>query len=118
MAGLGAVVQALAGRDDVAAVVLVSPDGLPIHHAGRLPGDPDAIAALAATFGRAASALTDALWRGTADTVALESNDQLAIAARLGAGDWLIVLPAEGADAGALLFELRHHRAALAALLT
>jgi predicted regulator of Ras-like GTPase activity (Roadblock/LC7/MglB family) len=117
MAGLGAVVKALAARDDVAAVVLASADGLPIQHAGSLPADPDAIAALAATFGRQAGALADTLWQGAADTVALECNDQLAIAARLNGGDWLIVLPANGADAGALLFELRRHRPALAALL-
>ncbi len=117
MAGLGAVVQALAARDDVAAVVLASADGLPIQHAGQVPADPDAIAALAASLGRQAGALADVLWRNGAETIALESNDRLALAARLGAGDWLIVLPADGADAGALLYELRRHRPALAALL-
>jgi predicted regulator of Ras-like GTPase activity (Roadblock/LC7/MglB family) len=89
MAGLGEVVQAL----------------------------PDTVAALAATFGRQASALTEGLGLGAADTVALESGDRLAIAARLGAGEWLILLPTDGADAGALLHDLRRHRAALAALL-
>src|SRR5581483_9564984 len=35
MSGLGEVVGALADRADVAAVVVVSGDGLPIQHAGR-----------------------------------------------------------------------------------
>jgi hypothetical protein len=46
----------------------------------------------------------------------LETARGLAVVARIGA-DWLVVVPAESADAGALLYHLRVHRPALAALL-
>ncbi|HET7599364.1 MAG TPA: roadblock/LC7 domain-containing protein [Gemmatimonadales bacterium] len=117
MAGLNEVVRALGERRDVATVVLASADGLAIHQAGREPADADAVAALAAAFGRHAGALTEALGHGVPDTAVLESGERLAIAARLGGMDWLIVVPDAGADAGALLYDLRRHRAALAALL-
>jgi predicted regulator of Ras-like GTPase activity (Roadblock/LC7/MglB family) len=117
MAGLNEVVRALGERRDVASVVLASADGLAIHQAGGDASDAEAVAALAAAFGRQACALTEALGHGMLDTAVLESGERLAIAARLGGMDWLIVVPAAGADVGALLYDLRRHRAALAALL-
>ncbi len=115
MAGLGDVVRALAERDAVASVVLLSADGLPIHHAGR-EVDADAIAALTATMVRDANLLADTLARGALGTMVLVSDRGLAIVARVGA-DWLVVLPVDGAEVGALLYDLRRHRSALTALL-
>lgn len=117
MTGLEEVVRAFADRADVAAVVLVSADGLPIHHAAiRRALDADAAAALAATFGRHAIAFTDAIGLGALETAALETASGLVILARLGS-DWLVVVPAADADAGTLLYDLRRHRPALTALL-
>ena len=116
MTALGEVVRAFGDRPDVAAVVLASAEGLPIHVAGRHSVDPDSTAALAATFARQAAALTEATGLGEVETVVLETARGLAVVARIGA-DWLVVVPAESADAGALLYHLRVHRPALAALL-
>lgn len=116
MAALGEVVRAFADRADVAAVVLLSGEGLPIHSAGRHPLDPDSTAALAAGCARQAAALTDAIGLGVLETAVLETGRALVVLARLGA-DWLVVVPAEEADAGALLYDLRCHRPALAQLL-
>ncbi len=108
--------RAFADRADVAAVVLLSGDGLPIHSAGRRSLDADSAAALAVTFARHAGALTDATGLGGLDTAVLETPSGLAVIARVGS-DWLVVLPSEDTDAGALLYDLRCHRAALLALL-
>ncbi|HTK41595.1 MAG TPA: roadblock/LC7 domain-containing protein [Gemmatimonadales bacterium] len=116
MTALGEVVRAFGDRPDVAAVVLASADGLPIHTAGRRSVDPDSTAALAATFVRQAAALSEATGLGEIDTAVLESARGLAVVARVGT-DWLVVVPSDSADAGALLYHLRVHRPALAALL-
>ncbi|HZE75507.1 MAG TPA: roadblock/LC7 domain-containing protein [Gemmatimonadales bacterium] len=116
MAALGEVVRAFADRADVAAVVLLSADGLPIHAGGRRSLDVDSAAALAATFARQAGALAETTGLGELETVVLESGRGLTIVARVGT-DWLVVVPAEEADAGALLYDLRCHRPALTALL-
>ena len=108
--------RAFADRADVAAVVLLSGDGLPIHSAGRRSLDSESAAALAITFTRHAGALTDATGLGGLDTAVLETPGGLAVIARVGS-DWLVVLPSEDTDAGALLYDLRCHRAALLALL-
>ncbi len=117
MTGLADVVRSMAERPDVAAAVLVSADGLPIQHAGRRALEPEAVAALAATAARHGSALADALALGPVETLVLECGGGLLAVARLGAGDWLLVLPSDEADLGLLLYDLRRHRPALAALL-
>ena len=55
------VVQGLAARPDVDAVVVLSSDGLPIDHAGRTAVDTEAVAALAATFINGARRLGEAV---------------------------------------------------------
>jgi len=116
LAALGEVVRAFADRADVAAVVLLSTDGLTIHSGGRNSLDTDSTAALAATFARQAGALAETTGLGSLETVVLEGARGLAVVTRVGT-DWLVVLPTEAADAGALLYDLRCHRPALAALL-
>ena len=49
MAGLGEVVRALAGRDGVEAVLVLSADGLPIEQASSVPFEAESLAALTAT---------------------------------------------------------------------
>jgi predicted regulator of Ras-like GTPase activity (Roadblock/LC7/MglB family) len=117
MTGLGDVVRTMAERSDVAAAMLVSADGLPIQHAGRRALEPDAVAALAATAARHGAALAEALALGAVETLVLECGAGLFALARLGAGDWLLVVPADGADLGALLYDLRRHRPAITSLL-
>jgi predicted regulator of Ras-like GTPase activity (Roadblock/LC7/MglB family) len=117
MIELGEVVQSLAARDGVQAVLLLSGDGLPIEHAARGSFDSEAVAALAATLGRQAELLGQGSARGVFTTGVLEFGDGLLVLARAGSGDWLALLAAPDADVGPLLFDLRQHRSALASLL-
>jgi len=117
MTELGEVVQSLAARDGVEAVLLLSGDGLPIEHAARAAFDSETVAALAATLAQHAARLGDGAGRGELATGVLEFGRGLMILARAGAGDWLAVLAAPDADIGPLLFDLRQHRSALAPLL-
>jgi predicted regulator of Ras-like GTPase activity (Roadblock/LC7/MglB family) len=117
MTGLADVVRGLAGREGVQAVVLVSADGLPIDQAGPTPVDADALAALTATIARYAIRLGESGRRGEPRTAVFEYDGGLILMARAGSDSWLLVVTAVDADVGHLLFDLRHHRSALAALL-
>jgi predicted regulator of Ras-like GTPase activity (Roadblock/LC7/MglB family) len=117
MSGLSEVVQGLAAREGVQAVLLLSGDGLAIAHHARERFEPEAVAALAATLARFAGQLGDGARQGLLHTAVLEYADGLLVLARIGSGDWLAVLAAPQADVGPLLYDLRQHRTALAALL-
>lgn len=117
MTGLGELVRALAARDGVQAAVLLSGDGLPIEHAAIAAVEPETIAALAATLAQHAARLGDGATRGELQTAVLEYSGGLLLLARAGAGDWLAILARAEADIGGLLYDLRHHRPALAQLL-
>jgi predicted regulator of Ras-like GTPase activity (Roadblock/LC7/MglB family) len=117
MSGLGEVVQRLATRDGVEAVLLLSGDGLPIEHSARGAFEPETVAALAATLTQYAARLGAGASLGELSTAVLEFEDGLLLVARVGTGDWLAILAASEADIGPLLFDLRQHRPALAALL-
>lgn len=117
MTGLADVLQTLAGRPGVDAVVLVSPDGLPIQQAGRARIDADAVAALAATAVQHAGRLADGAQRGAWRTLLLESEDGVLILSEAGAGNVLLLLVDAHAPFGDLLYELRQERPALGALL-
>ena len=116
MIELGEVVQSLAARDGVDAVLLLSGDGLPIEHAARGPFDAETVAALAATLAQHAARLGHGRRAGAACTPPCSSIDGgLLVLARAGADDWLAILATADADIGPLLYDLRQHRAALAA---
>jgi predicted regulator of Ras-like GTPase activity (Roadblock/LC7/MglB family) len=117
MIELGEVVQSLAAREGVDAVLLLSGDGLPIEHAARSAFDAETVAALAATLAQHAVRLGQGAVRGELSTAVLEYADGLLVLARAGTGDWLAVLATPAADIGPLLFDLRQHRSALATLL-
>jgi predicted regulator of Ras-like GTPase activity (Roadblock/LC7/MglB family) len=117
MMPLGEVVQRLAARDGVEAALLLSGDGLPIDHTATVPFDAEAVAALAATVSRHATRLSEGAQRGDFVTGVLELGAGLLVLARAGTDDWLVVLARGDADIGPLLFDLRQHRSALAALL-
>jgi predicted regulator of Ras-like GTPase activity (Roadblock/LC7/MglB family) len=117
MAGLADVLQALAERPGVDAVVLVSADGLPIRQAGQAVIDADALAALAATAVRHAERLAEGSGRGAWRTLLLEAEGGTILLSDAGAGNVLLLRLASDAPFGDLLYDLRQERAALGALL-
>ncbi len=117
MIELGEVVKRLAARDGVDAVLLLSGDGLPIEHAARAPFDPETVAALGATLAQHGGRLGQDASRGQLLTAVLEYHEGLLVLSRAGSDDWLAILATADADIGPLLFDLRQHRTALAALL-
>ena len=118
MIELGEVVQSLAGRDGVEAVLLFSGDGLPIEHAARGAFDSETVAALGGHTRPARRPARRRARRGVQlVTAVLEFADGLLVLARAGTDDWLAILAAADADIGPLLFDLRQHRPALAPLL-
>ena len=117
MAGLRDVVQGLAARPDVDAVVVLSSDGLPIDSVGRSLVDPEAVAALAATFANGAKRLGEAAeCEGLGGTV-LEFDQRLALLRPLGTEGHLFILAAKATNIGPLLFDLRRDASTLATLL-
>lgn len=117
MIELADVVQSLAARDGVDAVLLLSADGLPIDHAAHAAFDSETVAALAATLAQHAERLGQGAARGALATAVLEHVGGLVVLARVGADEWLVLLARADADIGPLLFDLRQHRTALASLL-
>jgi predicted regulator of Ras-like GTPase activity (Roadblock/LC7/MglB family) len=117
MASLNEVVRGLSERPGVEAVLVLSGDGLPIEHAARGSFDPESVAALTATVLQYATRLGTGAARGALRAAVLEYEQGLLVVAQLGAGDCLAILAAPSADVGPLLYDLRQHRPALAALL-
>lgn len=117
MSGLGEAVWRLAERDGVEAALLASSDGLHIESAARGALEPDTVAALAATLGRQAVRLGEGARQGELLTTVLEYENGLVVLAALGPEGWLALLTRSDADLGGLLYDLRQHRPALAALL-
>ncbi len=117
MAGLRDVVQGLASRPDVDAVVVLSSDGLPIDSGGRTSVDSEAVAALAATFANGAKRLGEAAECDGLGGTVVEFNDRLAVLRPLGTEGHLFILAAKATNVGPLLFDLRRDASTLAALL-
>lgn len=117
MAGLREVVQSLAARPDVDAVVVVSSDGLPIDSGGRTSLDSEAVAALAATFANGARRLGQAADCDGLSATVLEFESRLALVRPLGTEGHLFILARPATNIGPLLFELRQQAASLATLL-
>jgi predicted regulator of Ras-like GTPase activity (Roadblock/LC7/MglB family) len=117
MPGLGDVVRGLAAREGVEAVLVLSADGLPIEHASHVPFEAESLAALTATLGQYATRLGLGSGRGALRTAVLEYERGLLIVAQMPGGDGLAILASTTADVGELLYDLRQHRPALAALL-
>jgi predicted regulator of Ras-like GTPase activity (Roadblock/LC7/MglB family) len=117
MAALRDLVHGLSERGGVEAVLVLSGDGLPIEHAARSPFDAESLAALTATLVQYANRLGLGADRGALRTSVLEFERGLLVVAQLGAGDSLAILASSEADIGPLLYDLRQHRPALAALL-
>jgi uncharacterized protein len=117
VAGLTEVVRRLIDRDGVEAVLVLSADGLPIEHASREPFEAEPLAALTATLAQYANRLGLGSGRGALRTAVLDYERGLLVVAQIGAGDCLAILARSDANIGELLYDLRQHRPALAALL-
>ena len=117
MAGLGEVVRRLADRDGVEVVLVLSGDGLPIEQASHQPFEAEPLAALTATLAQYANRLGLGAGRGALRTAVLDYEQGLLVVAQVGAGDCLAILTKPDANVGELLYDLRQHRPALAALL-
>jgi len=107
----------LVARPDVAGAVLASGEGLLV--AARLPdgSDAEALAALAASLLHEAGELARAGRRGAPERLLLDADGGPMIACQLNGRGVLLVLAEPATDLGLLLFDLRHQRDALAALL-
>ena len=118
MAGLHTVIEDLSQRPGVAAVALVSDDGLVIDRAmGSGHGDADEVAALSATLARHATTLGDAAGRGNFHAGVFEYADGMVVLSQAGATNFVVIIVDSNHNVGALLYDLRKHEPALAALL-
>src|SRR5213078_494307 len=112
MATIRDVVEALARRGGVDAVVVVGRDGLPID--ARAAED---LAALLPSVINGLAQLGHAGGRGEFGTGVLEFGSGLAVVSVLNADALLVVLVRPSTNVGALLYDLRRHRSAIAGLL-
>jgi predicted regulator of Ras-like GTPase activity (Roadblock/LC7/MglB family) len=117
MATIRDVVEALSRGPGVDAVVVVGRDGLPIDSRVANGVDAENVAALLPTAIKHMAQLGDAGGRGDFSTGVLEFGRGLAVIAVLHADALLIVLVQPATNVGALLFDLRRHRTAIAGLL-
>lgn len=117
MATIRDVVEALSRASGVDAVVVVGRDGLPIDSRVGNGVDGESLAALLPSAIKHIVDLGEAGGRGEFGTAVLEFGAGLAIVSVLNADALLIVLVQPATNVGALLFDLRRHRSAIAGLL-
>jgi uncharacterized protein len=118
MATIRDVVEALSRRPGVEAVVVVGwRDGLPIDARTKDGVDADGIAALLPSVINSMAQLGHAGGRGEFGTGVLEFGAGLALVSVLSADALLVLLIQPSTNVGALLYDLRRHRSAIAGLL-
>lgn len=117
MASIRDVVEALGRRSGVEAVVVVGRDGLPIDSRAANGVDSESVAALLPSVINAMTQIGEAGARGEFGTAVLEYGRGLAVVTVLTVDALLIVLVQPATNVGALLFDLRRHRSAIAGLL-
>jgi len=117
MASIREVVEALSRRSGVDAVVVVGRDGLPIDSRTADGVDAENVAALLPAVINAMSQLGQAGGRGEFGSGVLEFGAGLAVVSVLNADALLVVLVRPSTNVGALLYDLRRHRSAIAGLL-
>jgi predicted regulator of Ras-like GTPase activity (Roadblock/LC7/MglB family) len=111
------VVEALARRAGVDAVILVGRDGLPIDSRSANGVDAENVAAVLPAVINGMAQLGQAGGRGDFGTGVLEFGAGLAVVCVLNADALLVVLVRPDTNVGALLYDLRRHRTAIAGLL-
>ena len=117
MATIRDVVQALARRGGVDAVVVVGRDGLPIDARATDGVDAENVAALLPSVINGLGQLGQAGGRGEFGTGVLEFASGIAVVSVLNADALLVVLVRPSTNVGPLLYDLRRHRSAIAGLL-
>src|SRR5437879_6622536 len=117
MATIRDVVEALSRRAGVDAVVVVSRrDGLPIDSRTKDGVDADGLAALLPSVITSMAQLGQAGGRGEFGTGVLEFGAGMALVSVLNADALLVMLVQPSTNVGALLYDLRRHRSAIAGL--
>jgi predicted regulator of Ras-like GTPase activity (Roadblock/LC7/MglB family) len=111
------VVRTLTRRDGVDAVVVLGRDGLLIDAAPANGLDADGVAALVPPVVAACNHLGRASGRGAFGVGLVEFEGGLVLLSELSAEALLAIVVRPGVNVGGLLFELRQHREAIAALL-
>jgi predicted regulator of Ras-like GTPase activity (Roadblock/LC7/MglB family) len=111
------VVQALARREGVDAVVVLGNDGLPIDSLGIETVDPEVVAAHLPAVLQASDELGRHGGRGALTMGVLEYESGYAVVADLSHDAKLLVLLRPRANLGPLLYDLSRHRAQIAGLL-
>jgi predicted regulator of Ras-like GTPase activity (Roadblock/LC7/MglB family) len=109
-------VAALRHRDGVDAVVVFGRDGLVIDSAVAAGADAESLAALAPAIVTAADEFGARAGHGASTTTIVEFGDAIAAVSALTPDALLLVVARPDANVGSLLYDLRRHRAALAAL--
>ncbi|PYP37201.1 MAG: hypothetical protein DMD46_06275 [Gemmatimonadetes bacterium] len=116
MATIREVVEALARRSGVDAVMVVGRDGLPIDSRATNGVDAENVAALLPSVINGLAQLGHAGGRGEFGSGVLEFGSGLAVVSVLNADALLVVLVRPSTNVGALLYDLRRHRTAIAGL--
>jgi predicted regulator of Ras-like GTPase activity (Roadblock/LC7/MglB family) len=111
------VVQALARREGVDAVIILGNDGLPIDSQAAPDLDAETVAAHLPGVLQACEELGRNALRGELTIGVLEYADGFAVVANLSHDAKLLVLLRPHANLGPLLYDLTRHRAAIAGLL-
>ena len=110
-------VQALGSREGVDAVIVLGQDGLTIDAHARDGLDADGLAALVPSVVDACNQLGAGAERGEFGMGVVEYEEGTALFAELSSEALLAILFKPGTNIGSLLYELRRHRASIAALM-
>ncbi len=116
MPSLRDMLDALAAREEVSAVLVVGGDGLLIDSAGRERVDAEAAGALAPGLLSQARELGSAAGREDAGSVVVEYKNGVAIVTEVSSDLVMVTFVRAGASFARLLYELRHNRDQIASL--
>lgn len=109
-------VRAIAQREGVEAVVILGRDGLLIDARTTGSIDGEHLAALTPAIVTAADSVGQAAERGALTTAVLEYDRGMAVVTSISSEALMIVMAHASANVGALLYDLRRHRANIASL--
>lgn len=116
MASIRDLVSAIRQRDGIDAAVVLGRDGLLIDHQADADVDAEQVAAHVPSILQYADELGKAAAQGQLLTAVHENESGAIVMSAMSAEAVLLVLLRPTADLGALLFDLRRHRANIAAL--